>query len=538
MTARENELGELLRKLRGSKSQDEFQKELQRQLGEGEILPKKYVSLVETGARERLATAFVKAVARFTGQTPDQVEESYRRAAASEPPMRLAADPLRVVMGHTVWGAAVLAAALRGWLPGIKVATCAKVSELEGVRRLQDISTLSKAAFIEGNVSKGLRPASVGEAVWVAPKPGGRPPLEDEALFADVETALRISPLSAGDALAWLKQGWADVAAVPRALFNEDKSLLRVGQLVDSSAGCTLLCTKELGQCLIGNDDWKSVCLTWGTKSTRVRRFDRTTHDLGRAIGELRSRHPGKHIGIGAERGTVAQRFLEEACEDAREREECEASRIQVNVQSRLFHIATFEGIRDFIGRVQNGNGGQTVQQTPAPAPASTSRRSMPRESTKESGRQAGSQETRPGAPRELLGLITWEPHATWLLNRSREASEDPLAAISLRRSPDPTKHCPRHLEFDLVIQNSRANDAALVRHISHLLTQVWQVSEELARLKPGALHDLIEPLARYYGVNQAGDISLTSSIMMDLLGPVRFDVAPAMESKHLLFKV
>lgn len=104
----------------------------------------------------------------------------------------------------------------------------------------------------------------------------------------------------------------------------------------------------------------------------------------------------------------------------------------------------------------------------------------------------------------ELLGVISWEPHVSWL-----EADQDstiPLKKFPLHFSPNRQGQIS-HMSFDLVtLRTASFNDELRVALIK-LMQKLWQNATLLSELDGSGFDtDPVRRVAKYFGFSAAGE--------------------------------
>ena len=492
MIVQRTELADLMIEVRGIKNQTDFQHELEALAGlSDDALGSKYVSLVETGVRKKLSPEFLRAMELKTGKPQAELEAMNRRFSGKAD--RRAGRTVRIVAGHTAYAAGLIGAALKG-TSGVDLATCAEQRD-------------SQLTNWQPNAEN---------ARWISFREGGISPLKDEKFLAEVADERRTRYFSANDALDALDAGWADVAAIPSALVEGRRSYLRLLRLVASDAACMLICGGRLAKVLLpeatrpeNGGDRSEVDKGW-EKPNDIPVFDMTTRDFARRITDLLRRNEsvksksssGSAVEsiyrIGAEPRTIAEVVLDEtaglAC-SSRYYVKVSASDILVPIASH--NAATFD---------------------------STSLDAL---------RLKAAAKDEP----ELDGVLIWEPHASWIIERLKERGAAPHALISLSRSADEVTHRPRRFEFDLVTNAANSTDTDLLRAVRDLMFRIWDVSEELSMFRPTMYHGLVNALATYFKLGEPLD-SATTRRSSRVLGAVAYDVGPKLEAMPLFESV
>jgi hypothetical protein len=458
-------------------TQDEFLAELNACLSAP--LPAKYVSVLETGGRRTFDAGVFQALSIVTGQTVERLEELHSVPVATTitPQTRTQQSPrIRIACGHVAWGAPLIAATLDGSARGISLATFAITRD-------------------------DKRPPSAEEAVWLIP--GDWPVLprdfkelrdkvrcqQDQIRNQEDRPSPRATPLSAADALRWLHEGSVDIAAVPGALVENNRDVMRVGQIVDSVSGCTLVCNQDLFKSL--GDVVPDLQVTDGPNNQWPRRTI-TTNELRAGMSRLKEKfsRTDKNFKLAVEGGTVAWQFLEAAYVDCDESDSywtTHADRqspfeVEWDCANRLLSNSSFDDLQTRLH--------------------------------KEHGKAAA-----------LAGVITWDPHATWLIRRGNG-----LHAVRMQLGPDAIGR-PQHLTFDVIILRKRSGDPRIARVMHDLLWKTWQASIELRHLREDRYHRYLKPLAMYFGIDD--DNREASRLLSKMIAAVRFAVSFHIENQH-----
>lgn len=354
---------------------------------------------------------------------------------------------------------------------------------------LKGISQLEVATCAERveRAPKNWQP-SVENARWIAFRDGGIAPMKDENFLKEIGDHKNTYYFSANDAIDALDAGWADLAAIPSALIEGRRNYVRLLRLVASDVACTLICGKQLAQLLLPDTETHSAIERGWQKEREIPVFDLTTKDLGDAIrrGIASS---GASFRIGAEPRTIAEVVLEEAIGFASSANALEPTDILVPIASH--NAATID------------------------AKTMDSMRSLPME--------AGEQ--------ELDGLLIWDPHASWIVEKMKKQDAAAHALISVSRSPNAATHRPRRFEFDLVTTAAKSASPELLRAARDWMFKIWDTSEELSLIKPTRHHGIVNALTSYF---ELGDNILDATTIKRasrVLGAVGYDVALKMEA-------
>jgi transcriptional regulator with XRE-family HTH domain len=138
-----------------------------------------------------------------------------------------------------------------------------------------------------------------------------------------------------------------------------------------------------------------------------------------------------------------------------------------------------------------------------------------------------------------LIGVLTWEPHASWLETRTKSGSGAGLKKFPLYFSPD-ARGRVMHMSFDLVILRSTALTDAFRIALTRLIQRVWQNSTMLSELDGTSFDtDALNRVAGYFGF--VGDRSRTRGKETVLnharaaIDGIRYSTHWAMESQALV---
>jgi transcriptional regulator with XRE-family HTH domain len=460
----------------------------------GEPLPEKYVSLVETGSRRSLEERFYQALGKLSGQPPDKLKDLHLLRA----PQRLAAElsverdslsarRVRLAAGHVVWCAPIIAAALEGRLPDLEVTTFA-------------------------DSAPGSSQPSIERAVWI--RSDDLPKIEDLArrspgpnqqpdpVKSEGKTTV---PLSANDVLRWLSEEVIDIAAVPRDLIRENRDLMRIGTLVDSAAGCILICDEPLA------------------KSIRLGAFGASRSELP----IVNAKRPAHETHISTNDLLKALRASQPALNDKYASARPDRDKIREKSRDITPRIAAEAGTIAMAALEK------TLDSESRPADLLKVAWDLPARDLAKSTYWSLDAEVR----HSLAGVVAWEPHAHWL-QRNSDLSQSPIdpenrvACFPLQLSPNELGR-PQHLEFDLVILRKNSENPLLKRVFYDLLWKTWQAATEIGQMRPGAFHKHLRPLAAYFDLGDWDDISSMSEVVSHVIGGVRFAVSLDIENQH-----
>jgi hypothetical protein len=313
------------------------------------------------------------------------------------------------------------------------------------------------------------------------------------------------------------KTGRMHVGAMPAEVIDEDfrEEFFSLGTLVDSASGCTLVCRTA------DYEDWCRLIRDRpqaseppaaaaggprkgagrpGPSSSRAAApgpagMDLGTRDLGRLLGLLERRRaehgdpspqPGR-FKIGVETRTVAERFLQDAC--------AHATRLSVEDRSYRIDRDSEEVLRFDPARVAWSFRHPDLwkYRTEDPRPGA-----FPRLEEDFAGRYPGPEPGQAQRP-ELIGVITWEPQASWLVGGQAEYAKIPLSF-----SPGPLAR-PNHMTFELVVRRRSVlpgspGSRELGQALLDLMEDLAAMGRELNKLTPESQDsELIRRLMWYF---------------------------------------
>src|ERR1041384_641038 len=418
-------LGKLLRdyRLRNELTQTE----LQLRLGCG---GQGYISKVETGLIATPDSDFLTALAKEVKKDvaeltpPSQQPEEPEVVDQPLPKMSVSSHEFRLAFGHSLWGAPIFHATLEGRIPEFAVTSFARFDAKGGI-------DLSKLVWLEPD--------------HIPPSPG--PGNNDLAALASV------------DVLTPLRRGEVDVGAIPGNIVPED--FVRIGTIVDSAAGCTLVCTDQQFH-------------KWYEQLQSNRRGDPNIKGRGisadsmaletRALADLINNGKGrdKIARIGVEENTIADEFLRDICER--------------DPSSKLV-------LKDLKWNLRSSE---------------LSGKSLSRLKKEWAADRHGS---------DLLGVIVWEPHASWMTIIGESEGDKTLRKVPIHFSPSELGR-PHDLAYEIVIRRNRfgpmnPKEKELRAAVSKLLYELWDSGNRLNKLrKDSADSGTIEQLAKYYKLN------------------------------------
>jgi transcriptional regulator with XRE-family HTH domain len=338
--------------------------------------------------------------------------------------------------------------------------------------RIQEFAVTSFASL---NPQAGLRRL---EPIWITPTQIARTPgpgVSDLAAF------------SAVDVLTLLRKGEADVGAVPGDIVPED--FIRIGTIVDSAAGCTFVCRKEKFE------EWEKEgshrprrqSSREAPTSTGLNPMVFDTNDLCKIIEN--ENDAGKKVRIGVEENTIAYEYLKDICE-----------------QDRTHPLQ----VKDVKWKLRSSE------------LAIKSVTTLERECRSEY------------PPSDLIGVIVWEPHATWMTLIENAETGRELKKVPIHFTPSSLGR-PHHLSYELVIRQNRIGrmnprEKELRSAVSKLMYELWDSANRLNKLSKWSVdHGMIEQLAEYFRFAgddaEDGAIERTLNAVGSILYSVRWDV-------------
>ncbi len=280
--------------------------------------------------------------------------------------------------------------------------------------------------------------------------------------------------MSGHDVRILLEKGQADVAALPwEVIERNDLEFERVASIVDTWTGCTFVTTKE------------NLAATQGSLPN-----DPSTEDLGNYLVKLADARGKTRLRVVAERGTAAEKYLRDAEHWITKHHPghsiLHGDDVLSNQPNRNLADSDY-------GAIQNACGGV------------------------------------------LAGVITWEPHATWLKQRDKHADSS-LQSFRLHFKGSDQ---PRRLTFDLVTYIGRQTRSE--GFYSSLLDLVYRLHLWAERLTSVSIegkpevwdHEMLLNLGRYF--NLTGDRNVIGPVS-DALKGIRYRVIwdPAFVKLHL----
>lgn len=257
---------------------------------------------------------------------------------------------------------------------------------------------------------------SFGHCLWAAPiymasKSG-------DTSFNITSIGQDETPLSASEIIKALEQEDIDVAVIPfDAIPEEDHQFLRLATIVDSSTGCTFICKKE--------DLEKQHNKPQGTKW------------LGKFIQSKNNEYKNKGTGVRifVEENTVSMKYLKDAMTHT------------IDAHDPTDEVLTEDDVKwsESISKLKNKSFRELE------------------DDCKEDYQAA------------LLGIIAWEPHASWV---KRNSTDVELIKIPLHFEPR-DKLREKRLTFDVIVRSKIEQD---VERFRKLRIELWELILELRR--------------------------------------------------------
>jgi hypothetical protein len=326
------------------------------------------------------------------------------------------------------------------------------------------IPQFNVTSFAEPDIDCSVATTKLG---WIQPNSTFPTPRPGSGLVA----------LSAANVVELLRRGEADVGALPGNIVPSD--FIRVGTVVDSVAGCTFVCEDDKFQ------QWKKRLFLQDEKVTGQHSGGANRPDTG-VVSTSHLAHilqtakvPRRGIRVAAEADTVAFRFLQDACQ-----------------QSGLL----VKDVRwDFPTKDLAGCGFNEMK------------------------RRCHAQEKA-----ELLGVIVWEPHATWM--KMVEGEKSHLRKIPLHLTPNRLGR-PHHYSYEIVVRDEQLQDRnprrqELVNAIAKLMYELDVSAERLNGLSwDGADENILKRLAHYYGMVNPADGSPMIEWTLGAVGSILYSV-------------
>jgi transcriptional regulator with XRE-family HTH domain len=449
-------LGKLLRDYR--LKNELTQTELQLRLGCG---GQGYISKVETGLIATPDSDFLAAMAKEVKKDVAELIALSQQPEEPEvvdqplPKMSVSSHEFRLAFGHSLWGAPIFHATFEGRIPEFAV-----------------------TSFAKANGKGGIDPSNL---IWLEPGfiPSSPGPGNDD-----------LSALASVDVLTLLRQGKVDVGAIPGNIVPED--FVRIGTIVDSAAGCTLVCTGQQFPQLKEYEGFQSN--QRGNKNSKVSGTSADSMALEtRALADLinNEKRRDKIARIGVEENTIADEFLRDICDRDPSN--------KLVLKDLKWHLRSSE----------------------------LSGKSLSRLRKECAAERHGS---------DLLGVIVWEPHASWMTIIGESEGDETLRKVPIHFSPSELGR-PHHLSYEIVIRGNKIGrmnpkEKELRAAVSNLLYELWDSGNRLNKLrKDSADNGTIEQLAKYYKLNGLADevndqtIERTLKAVGSILYSVRWDV-------------
>lgn len=287
-----------------------------------------------------------------------------------------------------------------------------------------------------------------------------------------------IAPLSAADVAELLQREGVEFGALPGNLVRGDRlrdSVLCVGTITDSSGGCSIVCRSEVADEL--------ATIAGEPAGSRSGRRSVGTRDLAILLQNPKSKSTVGRRRVAAEERTIAAEYVTQACRhitSGRRR----LSRSNVIWDFRAASVAK-TNFDEFESRC--------VQETND----------------------------------KLLGIIVWEPLATWLTSTGTRPSKGkpankPLAAIPLHFTPEDGSGRASHLSYEIVLPRRllaepTARRQELFLSMERIMTAVAATAARLNNIESEPASTLCR-LSRMYGFLQNEKSTAPTSIACEAL--------------------
>ncbi|MBE7559510.1 helix-turn-helix domain-containing protein [bacterium] len=319
------------------------------------------------------------------------------------------------------------------------------------------------ASFVGSSGGDGDSPRTVPRLEWMRPENGIPNPVP-----GPLSPSPPVAPLSAADVMRLLEEQRIDVGVVPGSVVQNETRFLRVGSIVDSPAGCFLV---------LDESALKMAGAAWAERGWI------TTDELGILLKEHGKKAPaGKRAGrcipaIGVEECSIAKEFLMRTCDSA-------------GLQYRN-HMWTCSG------------------------PDLAARRFS---ELKEACMQTG-------ACQELAGVLTWDPHATWLANMHGKPEPSKLP---IYLSPNALGQ-PTHVTFDVIVNRTTSLSPDFRTALLNLMGALCRIARTISR--PESTDEYLRALAIYFGFGPEGavDTERLTGLSKALAG-IRYSVRLSVE--------
>lgn len=333
--------------------------------------------------------------------------------------------------------------------------------------------------FLVASYALRDEPSRSAQPCWIVP--------DEVAVETPGPGATRAVPWSAVKILDMLEKEEIDLGAIPGNIIwgrGAYQRFMRIGTIVDSATGCTFVCkagTFEVADSLL------------------------STRDLFKLLLGYVERHDAE-VRIAVEVGTVADTYLCRVLDPAEEilklsqqnrglidaAERLSVDRVRWHCESSTLATMSFDALGELCADTEKAN---------------------------------------------LLGVITWEPHASWL--HAQDRSRDGVCSIRLHFSPD-NRGQLTPVSFDLVMLRTSEIRPPLRLALIKLMQRLWQNATLLSELDGTSFNQ--EHLARvgeYFGfgarARRGRPLQQELDNVLRAIQNVRYCVHWAMETQALV---
>lgn len=420
------------------------QQQLDAQLG----LKKQYVAKLESGRIKVPGQEILGALAQFLGVSTDHLARAASRTAGEQadghalvvaPQTGGRPSPtLRLVFGHCTWAAPIVLALANGHIRDVNLLT-ASFAPADDADELVWWSHVEFERLRDPDAT--VEVPTPRRELKIPLDPGAAPPVP----LAEEKKVL--ATISARRALRLLELGKAEMAVIPASIINREDPLDVLATIVDSATGCTFISRHPCQ-----SDDHKDSQTTQDAMSTSELAQSLGIHFKGLTSLDGSSTGNPRPM-IAAESRTVAADYLKDIARHLGK----EARDLHWSVDTALLQTHSFKELELMC---QNDVGGQ------------------------------------------LLGVVAWEPHASWICHR-----QDPLLLKRLLQLSPSVTCAPLHLTFDLVVHRQ---STIPMRDLWHIVAGLWKAAGQIRRLD--GLHG--EPadahvLCRYFSLLAPGQTAV-----------------------------